>query len=147
MNVVTGQGKEKCLNAEFNVEFPSFDSSKTGRFTQWGYLVDHDPDTLHWIGIRKFNTTTGECVGAWTDDPVHAWYNEPWFAPADNPESEDHGYVVTFVWNDLTKEQQLQVFDARDISKGPVARVKMPIRVPQGFHACWMAANRLCKTA
>jgi len=35
------------------------------------------------------------------------------------------------------------VFDALDINKGPIARVTMPQRVPQGFHACWMAANRI----
>jgi len=143
MNYATGEGSEKCLNPDLNVEFPSYDSARTGRYTEFGYLVDHNPETLHWTGIRKFNIRTGECLGAWSDDPQHAWYSEPWFAPADNQQSEDHGYVIAFVWNDQTKEQQLQVFDALDINKGPIARVTMPQRVPQGFHACWMAANRI----
>ena len=143
MNIVTGEATERCLNPDLNVEFPSFDSGKTGRFTQWAYLVDHNPETLHWTGIRKLNTVTGECVGAWSDDSGNAWYSEPWFAAADNQRCEDHGYVITFVWNNRAKEQQLQVFDAQDISRGPIARVHMPLRVPQGFHACWMSASQL----
>jgi len=143
MNMKTGECREECLNADHNVEFPSYDSSRTGRYSQFAYLVDHNPNTLHWVGIRKFNTDTGESLGSFSDGPEHCWYSEPWFAPADNPKSEDHGYVVVFMWNDKDKEQELQVFDALNISDGPVARVKMPNHVPVGFHACWMKPNQI----
>lgn len=143
MNMRTGEAVETCLNADYNVEFPTYNSLETGRYTQWAYLVDHDPKMLRWTGIRKMNTDTGESVGEWTDGHDHCWYSEPWFAPADNPQSEDHGYVVTFCWNAATEVQELQVFDALDISKGPVARVKLPRRVPPGFHACWMKASQV----
>lgn len=143
MNLKTGKSSEECLNAEHNCEFPSYDTSRTGRPTQFAYLVDHNPKTLHWIGIRKFNTNTGESLGSWTDGPTDCWYSEPWFAPADNPRSEDHGYVITFMWNDKTKEQELQVFDAMDISSGPIARAKMPHAIPVGFHACWMKPEHI----
>ena len=143
MNVKTGEAREKCLNADLNIEFPTYDSARTGRYTKWGYLVDHDPATLHWTGIRKMNTDTGESVGEWSDGPEDAWYSEPWFAPADNPKSEDHGYVVSFVWNNATKVQQIQVFDALDIGKGPVARITLPRQVSSGFHACWMKAEQI----
>lgn len=143
MNMKTGATEEKCLNADHNVEFPTYNSADTGRYTQWAYLVDHDPKMLRWTGVRKMNTDTGESVGEWSDDHDHCWYSEPWFAPADNPKSEDHGYVVTFCWNNKTKIQELQVFDALDINKGPVARIKMPSRVPPGFHACWMKPEQI----
>jgi carotenoid cleavage dioxygenase len=143
MNVVTGEGSEECLNPDFNVEFPGYNSAETGRYTKWGYLVDHDPKMLRWTGLRKFNTDTGECVGEWSDGHEDCFYSEPWFAPADNATSEDHGYVVLFCWNNKTRVQQMQVFDARDISAGPVARVTMPNRLPPGFHACWMKPNQI----
>lgn len=143
MNWVTGAARERCLNDAFNVEFPTYDSARTGRRSHWAYLVDHDPQILRWMGIRKFNTDTGECVGSWSDDTSACWYSEPWFAPADGQSSEDHGYLVSFVWNAHSRQQQLQVFDARNISQGPVARVKMPLRVPQGFHACWMKPSQI----
>jgi len=143
MNLKTGEAVEECLDPDHNVEFPGFNSALTGRRTEWGYFVDHDPHILRWTGIRKMNTDTGETAGEWSDSHEHCWYSEPWFAPADNPESEDHGYVVVFVWNDETRVQQLQVFDALDIGKGPVARVTLPQRVPPGFHACWMKPKQI----
>ncbi len=143
MNVKTGEASEECLNPDFNVEFPTYNSALTGRYTKWAYLVDHDPKMLRWTGVRKFNTDTGECVGAWSDGHDHCWYSEPWFAPVDNPKSEDHGYVIAFCWNDKTRAQELQVFDAEKISDGPVARIKFPHRIPPGFHACWMKPNQI----
>lgn len=89
------------------------------------------------------NNETGENTSRWTDDYDHCWCSEPWFAPADNQTSVDHGYVMSFVWNDQTKEQKLQVFDALDLNKGPVARVTLPQRVPSGFHACWMKPEQI----
>jgi carotenoid cleavage dioxygenase len=143
MNLKTGEGVEKCLNPDHNVEFPTYNALETGRYTQWAYLVDHDPKILRWTGIRKMNTDSGESVGEWSDDHDNCWYSEPWFAPADNPKSEDHGYVVTFCWNAKTKVQELQIFDALDINKGPAARIKLPRRLPPGFHACWMKAEQV----
>jgi len=35
------------------------------------------------------------------------------------------------------------VLDARDVEAGPVARVKLPVRVPIGFHATWVPGERL----
>lgn len=143
MNVKTGETHEECLNDEHNVEFPGYNSAMTGRKTQWAYLVDHHPTTLRWTGIRKMNTDTGESCGAWSDDHDHCWYSEPWFAPADNAQSEDHGYVVTFCWNDKTCIQQLQIFDAQNVGQGPIARITLPQRIPAGFHACWMKPNQI----
>mgnify|MGYP003630713596 CR=1 FL=1 len=143
MNMKTGETHEECLNADHNVEFPSYHTAETGRHTSWTYVVDHNPNTLHWTGIRKLNTDTGESAGEWSDGHDDCWYSEPWFAPADDPQSEDHGYVITFVWNEKTSVQQLQVFDALDLNKGPIARVTLPRHVPVGFHACWMKSSQI----
>jgi len=147
MNVKTGEGREKCLNADHNVEFPGYDSARTGRASQWAYLVDHDPEILRWTGLRKMNTLTGESAGEWSDGHADCWYSEPWFAPADNQEAEDHGYVIALLWNDKTQKQQLQIFDARDLSQGPVARVHLPHGIPSGFHACWMKPDQIASWA
>ncbi len=143
MNLKTGEAIEECLDAEHNVEFPGFNAALTGRYSKWAYLIDHDPEILRWTGIRKMNTDTGETYGEWSDSHEHCWYSEPWFAPADNPTSEDHGYVIAFAWNDETRIQQIQIFDALNVSNGPVARVTLPQRVPPGFHGCWMKPNQI----
>lgn len=147
MNVKTGESSEECLDPDNNVEFPGFDSTLTGRKTRWGYLVEHHPHGVRWTGIRKYDTDTGICVGKWSDGHEVSWYSEPWFAPADNQQSEDHGYVVAFHWNAASEQQQLQVFDALDLSKGPVARVTIPTRIPSGFHACWMRTDQIVSAA
>jgi carotenoid cleavage dioxygenase len=144
MNVRTGETAEHVLNTDHNAEFPSYNGRLTGRKTRFGYLVDHSEKvTLHWSGIRKFDLETGADLGAWSDDPQNSWYSEPWFAEADRPQSEDHGYVVVFQWNNALQRQTLDIFDARDIARGPVAQVELPQRLPAGFHACWIEKDRL----
>lgn len=147
MSLDTGEARERCLNPEFNVEFPGINLRYQGRPNRWGYLVDHDPNILRWTGLRKFDLRTGECVGAWSDDSEHVWLSEPWFAPRMagginvKLQAEDDGYVILFCWNDKTRVQQLHIYDATRISHGPVCRIALPMRVPAGFHACWIQAG------
>lgn len=148
MNLTTGEGEEQCLDAEHNMEFPSCNAALTGRRTRFGYLVDqHATNVLQWNGVRKVDLDTGATLSAWTDDAEHSWYTEPWFAAADAPHgkdlAEDHGYVIAFRFDARTRQQTLDVFDARDLSRGPVAQVALPRHVPAGFHGCWIAAARV----
>lgn len=144
MNLRTGQSEERALDAERNVEFPSCNSRRMGRPTRFGYLSDQSLDhTLQWNGLCKYDLQTGACLSAWSDSAAHSWYSEPWFAEADEPQSEDDGYVIAFQWHDALKRQTLDVFDAHDLSAGPVAQALLPQRVPVGFHGCWMAQSRL----
>lgn len=146
MNVRTGDTEERMLDADRNVEFPTFNSRLSGRRTRFGYLVDHsETRTLQWYGIRKYDLDTGESLAAWSDDPAHSFYSEPWFAAADNAVNEDDGYVISFQWNEKLRRETLDIFDARDIGAGPVAQLEMPHRLPLGFHACWMAADRMTR--
>ena len=144
MNVKTGACEERCLDAARNVEFPTCNSALTGRRIRHGYLVDqHDTTVLQWNGIRKYDLESGASLSAWTDDAEASWYSEPWFAAADHPQAEDHGYVIAFQFNAKTQAQTLDIFDARDLNHGPVAQVAMPRHIPTGFHGCWMAASRI----
>ena len=49
---------------------------------------------------------------------------------------EDEGYLVTFIHDETATcgGTSLAVYDARTMSDMPVARVKLPQRVPYGFH-------------
>lgn len=144
MNLKTGTVEEQCLDAEHNVEFPSCNAALTGRHTRFGYLSDqHAVSPLQWNGIRKYDLDTGEFLSAWTDDAEHSWYSEPWFAAADAAQSEDHGYIIAFQFNDATRRQTLDIFDARDLNPGPLAQVEIPRHIPTGFHGCWIGAPRV----
>jgi carotenoid cleavage dioxygenase-like enzyme len=146
MNLRTGLAREHALDPDHNVEFPTMDTRRVGRPSRFAYLVDHHPTTLRWVGIRKLDTVTGACLGAWSDGPEVSWYSEPWFAPRDGASlggDEDDGYVIAFHWDERERRQELQVFDARGIERGPVARIAVPRRIPAGFHAVWASPSEL----
>lgn len=144
MNLKTGEAVETALDAERNVEFPGFNGALSGRRTRYGYLCDQRVDvSLQWSGLRKYDLDSGAMLSAWSDDPQHSWYSEPWFAAADGANAEDHGYVIAFQWNSALNRQTLDVFDARDLSTGPVAQLAIPRHIPTGFHGCWISAGRI----
>ncbi len=55
----------------------------------------------------------------------------------------DDGYVITLVTDSNDWTSHCLVFDATDIAQGPVARVRLPQRVPFGFHATWARGEEL----
>ncbi|CAM9454562.1 unnamed protein product [Ectocarpus sp. 6 AP-2014] len=57
---------------------------------------------------------------------------------------EDDGYLATFVSRkDGTGTSELRVFDAKTMNSEPVATVKLPARVPAGFHAIFVPEAEL----
>ncbi len=62
---------------------------------------------------------------------------EPVFVPAAAPESEDHGWLMTYVYDRTRDGSDFVLLDARDLSAAPVAVVELPQRVPFGFHGSW----------
>jgi len=65
---------------------------------------------------------------------------EPIFIPAENQKSEDEGYLMLYVFNKESNKSDLVIFDAQSIQSGPRATVKLPQRVPFGFHGSWVPA-------
>ena len=54
---------------------------------------------------------------------------------------EDDGYLVSFVHNESALDHagsELVIYDARSFSSQAVARIRMPQRVPYGFHSTWV---------
>ena len=68
---------------------------------------------------------------------------EPCFVPksADAPEGE--GWLLTMVGRRAENRTDLVILDAAAIEKGPVAIVKFPCRVHEGFHGIWVAQREL----
>lgn len=66
---------------------------------------------------------------------------EPFFVAreADNPEAaEDDGYLVSYVHDEKRGESQFLVMDARTPDLRTVAAVRLPRRVPYGFHGLFV---------
>ncbi|MGE4651929.1 MAG: carotenoid oxygenase family protein, partial [Myxococcota bacterium] len=64
-----------------------------------------------------------------------------------NADSEDEGWVLSLVCDKQSFESQCWIFDAREIARGPVARLRLPARVPAGFHAQWVAGEAIWPSA
>ncbi len=143
-NLKTGTTKEGPLDDTLNAEFPMINSAWQTRRNRWSYnvmMARWPADEPRFTGLVKFDLDTGR-YQAFSEGP-HFWYSEAPFAERDSPKSEDDGYLVSYVWNPNESRSEIQVFDAQAIGDGPVARVLMPQRVPNGFHATWVSAKRL----
>ncbi|XP_004297644.1 PREDICTED: probable carotenoid cleavage dioxygenase 4, chloroplastic [Fragaria vesca subsp. vesca] len=73
---------------------------------------------------------------------------EPFFVAREpgNPEAEeDDGYLVSYVHNEKTGESRFLVMDAMSSELDIVAAVKLPRRVPYGFHGLFVRESDLNK--
>mmetsp|Transcript_10997 Transcript_10997/g.17939 ORF Transcript_10997/g.17939 Transcript_10997/m.17939 type:complete len:167 (+) Transcript_10997:355-855(+) len=76
----------------------------------------------------------------WTPPP-HEFIGEVVFASKKNAAAdadEDDGYLLSYLWDGLAKEAFLVVFDAKDVTKGPISRIILPTNVPYGLHGCFV---------
>ncbi|WP_313885785.1 carotenoid oxygenase family protein [Fodinicola feengrottensis] len=142
-NLRTGQTSETPLDDD-NTEFPTVDARTVGKRSRYAYNVHISPEsTLLFDGLVKYDTETGGKT-SWSFG-AGRWGSEAPFAPRDGSTSDDDGYLVTFVQDEGENRSELDIFDAADVSAGPVARVLLPQRVPLGFHATWVRADQLRK--
>jgi carotenoid cleavage dioxygenase len=142
----TGGTRERAIDDVLNTEFPVINTAYAGRKNRWSYNIifpQGGEEEPRFTGLAKYDLETGG-YQAWSEGPDF-YYNEPGFAPADGARSEDDGYLVSFVWNPREVRSEIQVFDCRgtNFGRGPVARVLLPQRVPNGFHATYVSAKRI----
>lgn len=56
---------------------------------------------------------------------------------------EDAGYLVLYVHNTTKNETSLVIYNAQTFSSKPVARAKIPGRIPHGFHGIHITEKEL----
>ena len=62
------------------------------------------------------------------------------FVPAADDAGEDEGWLVGFVINTADETTEFAILDARSFEAAPVAAVRLPHRIPPGFHGNWFPA-------
>jgi carotenoid cleavage dioxygenase len=147
-NLKTGEVREgdiDDLNTEFNKSNPVFHGVKSKySYHQRIPLLHEGGHTLRFTGLVKYNNDTGQ-HSQWDYGPG-VFGSEAVFAPrpgADRNSGEDDGYVITMVTDSRNWKSECLVFDATDITPGPICRVRLPHRVPFGFHAAWARGEDL----
>ncbi len=142
----TGLTKERVIDDVLNSEFPVINGAYQGRKNRWSYNIVFPPggrEEPRFPGLVKYDLETGGYI-AYSAGP-NFFYNEPGFAPRDNPRSEDDGYLVTLAWNPREQRSEIQLFDCYGaaLAQGPVASLPLPRRVPNGFHATFVSQATL----
>jgi len=125
-------------------EFPRVDERLVGRKHRFGYMAitgpeGNDTGVPVWTSIRKFDlergTSTTRHFGAGNG------VGEPLFVPRHAGADEDEGYVVVLNYNEGRNTSAFFVLDARHLTGEPLAEIRIPHRVPYGFHGNWVAAS------
>ncbi|HEV2360608.1 MAG TPA: carotenoid oxygenase family protein, partial [Acidimicrobiales bacterium] len=121
-------------------EFPRVDDRLAGSRHRYGYMTSINAATdvaLH--GLRKVDLLTG----ATTEHDFGSGRSsgEGVFVPAGDGSGEDEGFVLSVVHDAATDGSELVILDASDFSAPPVATVRLPQRVPFGFHGNWVPSG------
>ncbi|MAW78682.1 MAG: 9-cis-epoxycarotenoid dioxygenase [Parvularcula sp.] len=134
MNMKTGEGREEQIDDALS-EFPVVNNDYAGRKTRYSYHVVFDNCIeQRFSGLLKYDLVTGKSERH--DFPSGVYGSEPAFAARPGASEEDDGWLVTFT-ADMDGNSEAHVIDARNFSAPPVAKVKLPQRVPAGFHGIW----------
>lgn len=118
-------------------EFPRFDERHAGLAYRHGWFAGNSrrPGQILFDCVAHLDLKTGK-RSAYTFAPGDA-PGEPIFIPRSASAEEGDGWVIAVVYRGEEDRSDFVVFDAQDISAGPIATAKMPRRVPFGFHGNW----------
>ncbi len=131
-----GTVAEKKL-MEIPVEFPRVPDSLIGQKHRYGYMAHMSEEFPAGVGIVKYDFETDQMTEYKL--PSGQYCGEAVFAPRENGSSEDDGYLMFYTYDDATGTSDFVVLDARNIESDPIARVKLGVRIPFGFHGSWIA--------
>jgi carotenoid cleavage dioxygenase-like enzyme len=142
LNTRTGAVVERQLDDAF-VEFPRVNDAHICSGARYSYMsaIKSDEPTLKTNGLIKYDLRADRKESFRL--PAHQLCYEASFAPRDGGDGEDDGYLVNYVTSELDFTSEFWVTRARDIEAGPIARVKLPQRVPPKFHGRWLPASLL----
>jgi carotenoid cleavage dioxygenase len=134
LNLDTGVVEESQLD-DRGVEYPRHDDRLAGAAARYSVAVGSDvlvrydlqQDTA---SEHRFSDGGHRAPGA---------PSEAVFAPAVGAPDELAGWYLSYVYDPVNDASDLVVIDASDFEGDPVARVRLPRRVPHGFHGNWIA--------
>lgn len=146
LNLKTGKSTRKAVISnpenQVNLEAGMVNRNKLGRKTRHAYLAIAEP----WpkvSGFAKVDLFTGEVNKFIYGDEKYG--GEPLFLPNDDAKTEDDGYILAFVHDEKAWKSELQIVNAATLKLEAV--VKLPSRVPYGFHGTFINAKDMATQA
>lgn len=133
-------------------EFPKIDDRFTSLKNRFGWMCVIDPTKpvelqggsagdfiMNSIGF--IDLETGE-EKSWWCGPTSS-VQEPCFIPRSPDAAEGDGWIVLVVNRLDTSTSDLLLFEAKDIDKGPIAEMNIPVRMKFGLHGNWADADKV----
>jgi carotenoid cleavage dioxygenase-like enzyme len=90
--------------------------------------------------LVRYDLTTGDAVEhAFGSAQSPGRPGEAVFVPGSGTADESNGWYIGYVYDPARDGSDLVIIDASDFATQPVARIKLPHRVPFGFHGNWIS--------
>ncbi|WP_279246247.1 carotenoid oxygenase family protein [Candidatus Litorirhabdus singularis] len=122
-----------------STEFPRLNDSLVGLKHRYGYvagLSDVGPLAERYIKFDLANDSSQVFeLGAGREGSEAVFVADP------DGSAEDDGWLLSYVFDKAAGTSELVIMDAADLSRGALATVHLPARVPMGFHGSWIPEN------
>eukprot|EP01094_Clydonella_sp_ATCC50884_P009123 TRINITY_DN18656_c0_g1_i1.p1 TRINITY_DN18656_c0_g1~~TRINITY_DN18656_c0_g1_i1.p1 ORF type:complete len:522 (+),score=198.22 TRINITY_DN18656_c0_g1_i1:143-1708(+) len=146
MNLKTGECSESRL-VDIAGEFPVVDWSLLGRRTEvcfMGTMACDSTSMPSFDGVVKLDISTRGTASVLGQIKYgeHKFGGECQFVGARGG-AEGEGYLMTFVTDEQTLSSEFWVLDATTMDSNPIAVVKLPQRVPYGFHGIFVEEEKI----
>lgn len=116
-------------------EFPRFDERLAGKSYRYGYTTGLGDD-LSTGAIKKHDLVRGTSE-LHSEGPARNFL-EPVFIPRGEGAGEDEGWIMAYVYDKERDTSDVVIVEAQNFSAAPVATIRLPRRVPFGFHGNWI---------
>ncbi|KAL8255211.1 hypothetical protein R6Q59_033432 [Mikania micrantha] len=146
LNLKTGKSTRRPILSpgnDVNLEAGMVNKNLLGRKTKFAYLAIAEP----WpkvSGFAKVNLSTGDTKKYFYGDRKYG--GEPLFLPRNlHSAGEDDGHILAFVHDEKTWKSEFQIVNS--VTMELEATVKLPSRVPYGFHGTFINTKDLATQA
>lgn len=120
-------------------EFPRIDDRFKGSRNRYGFATRMSPGSG---GLAGPSLLRHDLDARRTEEHVFGpgrETGEAVFVPRSAVAPEGDGWLMSLVYDRTTDRSDLVVLDTADFTGDPIAAVRLPVRVPHGFHASWIA--------
>jgi carotenoid cleavage dioxygenase len=137
-NLKSGATREEPLDDDMT-EFGRINERYVGRKNRYGFTAHFErvPGPPRMDGLTKYDYQTG-AIARHFHGP-HRYGGEGVFVPRPGATAEDDGWLVTYVHDERERTDEMVFVNAQNVSAPPGACIRIPGRIPYGFHGAWVS--------